>query len=1060
MKLTTNQQDILLEGKIYGNTVNNIGGYQKYLNAVDADLFNAARNYVVESNDSIGLSIEEEHGEMRGALKNVQLPSMLIYDFSDYVNAHEISLESINTLFKNPFTVVNSTLFEDALIKISPNEYWYYAKAHHVIMDGWGFTLLMERILHTYNERIQIHDQAPYPSFTSYIETSKNYHLSNKYEKDLSFWLDSFAEVAELPFTGKYELAQSSEMSLSNRVTNSFAYSEFEQIVEKASQYGVSFVTVFYTALYLYFTRVYNLSSLVIGTPVHNRRNRLEKNTIGSFVNVNAINIKCVANDCVSSMMSEIAILQRKSQRHSQFPLGDVVRNLKQEGKLTQPRLFDIHFNYQKLDFKLTIDNEHVETHFLSHSHEQLPLSFVLCDYGPEQDVKLHLDFNLNYFWDKQAEELLENIIAIVRQLISEDCNTLALCDVELVNQSRFQITNTSKVVSTFDSIQQSTFVSLFNEQVKNTPSAIAVSCGTEQLTYRDLSEKTNQLAKHLLAKGVEAEQFVGVFFDRSIDMLVSVIAILKAGGAYVPIDPSYPANRISYILKDTRCQHVLTHSTLVNALPYAIKNIVVIDEVDKADGLEINDNQDFTLINAYQLAYIIYTSGSTGNPKGVMIEHKNMMSLISWARKHFTTEELSRVLASTSICFDLSVFEMFVPLSVGGEVVIVDDILSLKGYSGKALTLINTVPSAIKSLLRLNALPSNLLCVNLAGELLKQSIVDELYQIGIPKVYDLYGPSEDTTYSTCALRKAGGNNTIGLPISGTLAYVVNPVTNSLVPVGVQGELWLGGLGVARGYLNRSELTAEKYLNNPWGESKVYKTGDLVKVNQSGELEYLGRTDSQCKVRGFRVEPGEIEIHINALDFVNDCSVYIAIDSAGISSIIAFLVKEVESSESEQSLLRQVRDYLTQKLPAFMIPDRFHLIKTIPLTLNGKVDKLALASISITSKPFGVHSNPIPPKQLNKFEMQILGLWQEIIPGHAIDLTTDIYSMGVNSLQLMKFIAKVETTFGILVDVKTMYSNNSIVRQCYYIEQQMQINELIDEVTNVPNAENSNCLVI
>jgi amino acid adenylation domain-containing protein len=361
----------------------------------------------------------------------------------------------------------------------------------------------------------------------------------------------------------------------------------------------------------------------------------------------------------------------------------------------------------------------------------------------------------------------------------------------------------------------------LFEEQVERTPEAIAVEFEDQKISYRELNRRANQLAHYLLTLAVGPEKLVGICVDRSVEMMVGLLGILKASSAYVPLDPAYPEARLEFLLRDSRCFVLLTQQKWLGdklAFTHSHSQLKIVALDRDADAIRKEDRENpFGNPDSSNLAYVIYTSGSTGTPKGVAIEHRNTVALLTWAKEVFTAGELAGVLASTSICFDLSVFELFVPLSLGGRVVLVENALQLsKRPNAKRITLINTVPSVMTALLRTGQLPDAVRVVNLAGEPLRPQLVEELYKTAtVEKVYDLYGPSETTTYSTFTLRTTDSPATIGRPISNTQIYILDS-NSQAVPIGVPGEIHIGGSGVARGYLGRTELTKGKFINHPF----------------------------------------------------------------------------------------------------------------------------------------------------------------------------------------------------------------------------------------------------
>jgi amino acid adenylation domain-containing protein/thioester reductase-like protein len=441
----------------------------------------------------------------------------------------------------------------------------------------------------------------------------------------------------------------------------------------------------------------------------------------------------------------------------------------------------------------------------------------------------------------------------------------------------------------------------LIESQALKTPDAVAVVFQDQQLTYGELNQKANQLAHYLQTLGVKPEVLVGICVERSLDMMIALLGTLKAGGAYVPLDPAYPSDRLAFILEDAQLSILISQQSLKECLPSHQAQTLYIE-----DWQNLNQQSSENLISnvqSHNLAYVIYTSGSTGKPKGVAIEHRNATAFISWAKAFFTSAQLAGVLASTSLCFDLSVFEIFVTLSCGGKVILAQDALQLPELpAASQVTLINTVPSAIAALLRMKGIPTSVKTINLAGEPLQNLIVQKLYELEhIHQVFNLYGPSEDTTYSTVALIEKGFTDIppIGLPLPGTEIYLIEEPARrqddqlKLSPPGVPGEIYISGDGLARGYLNRPELTAEKFISNPFAsnpESRLYKTGDLAVYLPDGSLKCLGRIDHQVKIRGFRVELGDVDAALNQHSDVSEGTVVAREDAFGNKRLVAYFV--------------------------------------------------------------------------------------------------------------------------------------------------------------------------
>jgi len=498
--------------------------------------------------------------------------------------------------------------------------------------------------------------------------------------------------------------------------------------------------------------------------------------------------------------------------------------------------------------------------------------------------------------------------------------------------------------------------------------------------------------------------------------LLVALLGILKAGGAYVPLDPAYPQSRLQFMLEDSAATVVLTEQKLAGRLPQSSSKQICVD----TEREQIAAESSARLNASSSLAYVIYTSGSTGRPKGVAIEQGSAVTLLQWAQTVYSREDLAGVLASTSICFDLSVFELFLPLSVGGTVVIAENALQLaSGRWPVALTLINTVPSAIAELLRLQGIPESVRVVNLAGEALPQALVAQLYeQETIERVYDLYGPSEDTTYTTWALRSATEPATIGRPIANTQIYLLDGELQP-VPIGVAGELYIGGAGLARGYLKRPELTAEKFISNPYGAAgtRLYRTGDVARYQEDGKLQYLGRSDQQVKVRGYRIELGEIETALREQRTIRDVAVI-----AKEGKLVAYVVRSAEAPANGSKLTSVWRESLLSRLPAYMVPVLFVELEKLPLTPSGKINRGALPSPEELATLSA--SDRVTPR--DELEAQLVKLWTKILQAETIGVTDNFFEVGGDSLLAARLFAQIHNRFGKNLPLATLFVSPTI----------------------------------
>jgi amino acid adenylation domain-containing protein len=569
-------------------------------------------------------------------------------------------------------------------------------------------------------------------------------------------------------------------------------------------------------------------------------------------------------------------------------------------------------------------------------------------------------------------------------------------------------------------SFEPRTLYQLFTEQSRRTPEATALVCRDVQLNYRELNERSNQLAHYLRRRGLTAESLVAVCLERSVQMVVGLLAILKAGGAYVPLDPQYPQERLDFMLADSGAHWMLTDTSAQSG---AEVETISLDDPALLDALRscpADEPLPFAGHDAYALAYVIYTSGSTGRPKGVCIEHRQAAALIDWAQRVYDAEALRGVLAATSICFDLSIFELFVPLCSGGRVILVAHPLDFEGIAtAHELTLINTVPSAIKALIGERALPMSVKIANLAGEALPATLVDEIYrETAVEAVYNLYGPSEDTTYSTCALIRRGCDAPpIGKPLSNRQSYVLDAYLEP-VPIGIAGDLYVGGAGVTRGYWKRPALTAERFIADPFcgiSGARMYKTGDLARWSVAGELEFLGRGDDQVKLRGFRIELGEIRMRLLEIDGIDEAVVMVRDSGRGEPNLVAYIVP-ADSQEPESQLAGICTRHLAERLPQYMVPAVFVTLPALPLTPNGKIDRAALPV-----PPEIPATDYMPPN--SELQSRVARLWQKVLQlPDALSITANFFDLGGHSILAMRLLARIRQEYGVALPIQSLFS--------------------------------------
>ncbi|HST62903.1 MAG TPA: amino acid adenylation domain-containing protein, partial [Longimicrobium sp.] len=725
---------------------------------------------------------------------------------------------------------------------------------------------------------------------------------------------------------------------------------------------------------------------------------------VGLLINTVPLRVPLPADARVIDVLHAIAAGDAAVQPHEHAALPDVAR---WSGLPQGAALFDTIVNDQPAAYDAPLGGTGRAFHL--REHPGYPLTLVVTGQAP---LRMRIDYDAVLFDAAAIDRMLGHAARLLGQMAMDPDRPLHTLD-PLAEAERALVVEawngTDAPVPADACIHHG-----FEAQAARTPDAVALVHERTSLTYAALNERANRLAHHLVRRGVGPEVRVGICLERGVDMVVCILAVLKAGGAYVGMDPAYPAGRLAFMIDDAAVAVLLTQARLRDRLPARDGMQVVSLEGTRHEIAVERADDPARGVEPRNLAYLIYTSGSTGTPKGVAIQHESAVVMLAWARATFSADELGGMLASTSISFDMSVFELFAPLVTGGRVIIVGNAMALPSSAAvNDVRLLDTVPSAAAALVKSGGIPASVRTVTLGGELLEAELVDALYAAGVERVYDLYGPSEDTTFSTFALRTPGGPVTIGRVLSNSRAYVLDGSMRP-VPAGVPGELYLGGRGVTRGYLGRPSLTADRFVPDSIGGepgARLYRTGDRVRWNPDGTLEYLGRLDHQVKVHGFRVELGEIEAVLRRAPGVADCVVVAGEDASGVR-----LVAYVAGAPAAEP----VRAYLRHHLPEYMVPRAFVLLDALPLTPNGKLDRTALPAPDPASAA-DAYVAPRTPAEEGLAEILVAVLR---IP--RVGMRQTFVELGGHSLLATRVVSHVREAFGVELPLSALFDGATV----------------------------------
>ncbi|OCA53123.1 Tyrocidine synthase 3 [Photorhabdus namnaonensis] len=884
---------------------------------------------------------------------------------------------------------------------------WLLLELHHHLIGDHETMEVMHREVQAYLTGQE--DNLPAP--TPFRNLVAQVRLGVSQEEHTRFFTDMLAEVDEptLPFGLTEVHRDGSQVTEAHRMLSAGLN---DRLRHQARHLGVSLAALCHLAWAQVLARTSGQKNVVFGTVLFGRMQAGEgaDNSMGLFINTLPLRLDIDETSVRSSVQAAHARLAGLLE-HEHASLALAQRCSGVQGEIP---LFNSLLNYRHNTLLAASDDIISGIEFIGgQERTNYPLMLSVEDFGES----LGLTAQVVQPFDPESlcgymQRALESLVGALEQVPDMPVRALEI----LPKAERTLLLETWN--ATESAYPEALCVhQLFEQQVEKTPDATALVYQEQTLSYAELNTRANRLAHQLIALGVVPDQRVAICVARSPAMVVGLLAVMKAGGAYVPLDPAYPGGRLTHVLHDAAPVVVLADEAGRAVLgEEALAGLTVLDPNTLPD--QPDNNPLVPALISRHLAYVIYTSGSTGVPKGVMIEHRNTVNFLHWAQRAFETEEIREVLFSTSISFDLSIFECFMPLSRGAAIHLVEGALSLMQHT-LPVTLINSVPSAMKPLLQTQALMASVHTVNLAGEPLKGALIEQIFaETQIQRLCNLYGPSETTTYSAWLPIQRGDRiiESIGRPIANTCLYLLDEYGQP-TPLGVVGEIYIGGAGVARGYLNRPDLTAERFLIDPFSDgpgARMYRTGDLARYLPDGNLEFLGRNDQQVKIRGFRIEPGEIESRLVEHPAVSE-SVVLAQGEGQEKRLVAYVV-----AEASEGLINRLREHLSIQLPDYMVPAAFVRLDALPLTPNGKLDRQALPAPDNEAVARQIYEAP-----QGETEMALAAIWREVLGVEQISRYDNFFALGGHSLLAVRVMNRV-AALGIELPLTTLFKSPSL----------------------------------
>ncbi|MBR8833344.1 MAG: amino acid adenylation domain-containing protein [Stigonema ocellatum SAG 48.90 = DSM 106950] len=984
---------------------------------LNIDALRSSLAYLLNRHSSLRMYFPTVAGHPQVVIENLEKIEFLTIQDWRNLDAHPQCL--IDTYVQEPFDLNIGPLFKAKLLQLGDDKYVLLINMHHIVSDGWSMGVFVRELRQVYTAfaQGQTPNLPPLPiQYSDYANWQRNWLQGEVLETQINYWknqLSGAPPLLELPTDYPRPALQSYRgehyrYSLPPDLT--IAMKTLSQ------QQGASLFMTLLAALSVLLSRYSRQEDLCIGSPIANRTHSHTEGLIGFFVNTLILRNKINPEQSFTEFLQQVSQTCLDAYAHQDIPFEYLVEQLQPERSMSHNPLFQVMLALE--------NNESPDLSLPGLEIEWLPLTYPFAKFDLALLV-IESDNQLNFTWEyatdlfekstiermaAQFEVLLKGIVDHPGQPI----NTLPL--ITEAEGQQLQDWNQTQT----DYPQDKTLVDLFEEQVAKTPDNVALVFESHRLTYQQLNQLANQLAYYLIQNHqIQPDTLIGICVERSLEMIIGVLGILKAGGAYVPIDPSYPQERIQFMLLDCRTSVLLTQSFLLDQLPVAeLENscqVICLDEVTFSSELTYNPSPQSTPDN---LAYVIYTSGSTGRPKGVMIEHRGLTNLTLAIDKVLLLQPQSRLLQFASLSFDASVWEIATALAAGACLYLAkketllprEDLVNF--LTEHKISHITLPPSAL-SLLPQAALPDWQTIV-VAGEACPTQLVTQ-WATG-RRFFNGYGPTESTVCASIALCQPNGKKPpIGQPLSNIRIYILD-AHNQPLPPGIPGELCIAGVGLARGYVNRPDLTAEKFLEVELFSKteRIYKTGDLARWRSDGNLEYLGRIDDQIKLRGFRIELGEIES--------------ILLKHPSVKEAIVTLYK----TESNQSLIAyvtgittdlstQLKNYLKSRLPDYMVPAQIMVLDKLPLTPNGKIDRKALPA------PNGVIEGLYEAPR-NEVEQQLVQVWSAILERQEIGIHDNFFDLGGHSLLAIKLLNNIQQVFEQQLSLSSLFQNPTIAQ--------------------------------
>lgn len=1026
LDLSASQREVWLDQRAWpGSTHLYIGGVAYLHGTLDVARLLAALELLVAESDALRL-VPNENGSQT-LLEKIALP-IEIADVPLEADLHVAANAWWTQKLQKPFAWDGGPPWRFAVLRGAAEHHAIVMQYHHLIMDGWGTALLIQRWSALYNGLLRCAAVVPdnAASYSSFIEESNTYAKSPAFLTDGQYWLLQLP-VLQPMLIDRPLAADTAGLPAACMVHVSVPVVDYESLKSCAAQHNSTAFNYFLAAMVVYFSRVTNQQTVVLGVPSLNRVGRRYRATLGMFVGVFPVSVTVTPGMTVAALLSAIGLTMRGALRHARYPLSEMGRALKvmQQGR---DGLFDVLLSFERQDYDAAFGDARMEeSRQLFCGKARYPLSVTVCEFQQNQDLDIVLEGSSACFEPLEIARLGQRLWHLVRCMMASPESPLDA--LSLLTESQQTLAQGLHPETVWHD-EATPYIAKFESQSRLTPGNIALVWDGGTMTYAELNQRANRLAHRLVALGAGSEKIVAIAMHRSAVLVVAILAVSKTGAAFLPVDPDAPLARLSDIMEESGAMVLVIQEQYLERLAPVHPKIVFATWHDT-----VADDAPLSLparVHPDALAYILFTSGSTGRPKGVMVEHASLSRRLMWLSRAYGISSEDRSALGTQITFDPSLIELCLPLIAGASVALPPPgrLLpeTLADFAIRhAVTFIAFVPSTLTRFLdRAEGQPDLKLRVACCGgEVLPADLVNRYLKGTRARLFNVYGPTEGCIFATaweCAPSAAGSALPLGLPVDDTSIYVLD--SNFLpVPWGVPGEVFIGGRSLARGYVNRPDLDSEVFLPDPFRPgSRMYRTGDRGWLAEDGNLHFLGRLDRQVKLRGYRIELGEIEAAFLSIEGVVQAAVKV-LRRKGKQVLHAWVATSGEHGADTLQRLLRVR------LPDYMIPGGISVVPEIPITTNGKTDYAALLEPSVAFAPQVVRLAS------NDLERQILALWEEVLDVRPLGVQDNFFDVGGDSLAAVTVLASVEKIVAAPVPLFLLTENPTVEQLAQALQQ-------------------------